>query len=110
MSSKQHDSKHRASKKVAKKKAAKKKVAASKKVATKKVAAKKAVAKKKVTAKKARAKTITYSEYRERVALAAYFVAEQRLFANGLPDEDWLQGEAQVRDALAAEGVKVVPD
>jgi hypothetical protein len=108
MSSKQHDSKHRASKKVAKKKAAKKKVAASKKVATKKVVAKKAA--RKIAAKKAQPKTITYSEYRERVALAAYFVAEQRLFANGLPDEDWLQGEAQVRDALAAEGVKVVPD
>jgi hypothetical protein len=116
MSSKQDESKLRASKKkVAKKTAAKKKVAASTTVATKKVVSKKAtVAKKavkKVAAQQAQQpKSITYSEYRERVAMAAYYIAERRPFDSGLPEEDWALGEAEVQAALHADGVIVVPD
>lgn len=113
MSSKQDESKLRASKKkVAKKTAAKKKVAASTTVATKKVVSKKAtVAKKAVKKVPAQPpKSITYSEYRERVAMAAYYIAERRPFDSGLPEEDWALGEAEVQAALHADGVIVVPD
>lgn len=78
-----------------------------KKVA-KKVASKKKVAKKAPAAKARR--TISYSEYRERVAMAAYFLAQNRLFQDGLPDQDWLEGEAQVSAALAAEGIDIAPE
>jgi len=105
-------SKKATTKKVAKKVAAKKKVASKKKVAAK-AAPKKKVATKKV-AKKAAAKarvvqTISYSEYRERVAMAAYFIAEKRLFENGLPDADWSQAETEVKAMLAAAGIEVEP-
>lgn len=129
MSSK--DDEVKTAKKVVKKKAAAKKVA--KKAATKKVVTKEAVTKeavtketvtkpaatkkaaakkvsKKVTASAPKTTTISYSEYRERVAMAAYFIAEKRLFDNGLPDADWLEAEAQVSAALAAEGIEVAPD
>ena len=92
-----------AAKKAAAKKATAKKAASKKKVATKK----KVVSKKTAGAKKAAAKQISYAEYRERIALAAYFIAEKRLFENGLPDQDWMEAERQVSAALAAEGITV---
>ncbi len=91
-----------AKKKSTKKKAAKKKVVASK-ATTKKAARKKAVSK----ARSLRGKRITHGEYRERVALAAYYRAEQRLFENGLPEEDWLEAEREVLEALKHEGITV---
>jgi hypothetical protein len=119
MSSK--DDKVNTTKKVAKKKATAKKVAkkaaaktaVSKKAVTKKSVSKKAASKKvskKVAAAASAKATISYSEYRERVAMAAYFIAEKRLFDNGLPDSDWLEGEKQVLAALAAQGIEVAVD
>lgn len=123
MPSKQDRTQARVSKKkVAKKKVTKKKAAAKKKVATKKAAVKRTVTKKAAPAKKAaprkkvaggvaakpaQGKRITYAEYRERVAMAAYYIAEKRLFENGLPHEDWLAGESEVKAALAREGISV---
>ncbi len=67
--------------------------------------------KKKVAGKAANkaAPSISYAEYRERIAMAAYFIAEKRLFENGLPEEDWHQAEKEVNEALAAEGLIVEP-
>ncbi len=98
MSSKQEDTKPKvSSKKVAKKKAT--------------AVRKKTVVKKKVAGKAANkaAPSISYAEYRERIAMAAYFIAEKRLFENGLPEEDWHQAEKEVNEALAAEGLIVEP-
>jgi hypothetical protein len=109
-------------KKVAKKSAAKKKVVkkqvAKKKVVQKKVSKKKVAKKvaKKKPAKRASGskvatatKRISYAEYRERIALAAYFLAEKRLFENGLPEDDWLEAESQVKAELSAAGIEVEP-
>jgi len=105
-----------AQKKTAKKKVAKKKVAIAEKTVAKKAVAKKAVASKPAPRKKASSKvavkagarkTISYAEYRGRVAMAAYYIAEQRLFENGLPDADWLEAEQQIQAALAAEGIDI---
>jgi hypothetical protein len=95
-----------AKKKVAKKKAVAKK-APSKKTSAKKVSKKKATPRKKAAAS-AKVKQISYTEYRERVALAAYFIAERRLFENGLPEQDWLEAEAQVDAELKAAGIVVL--
>lgn len=103
-------------KKTAKKKVAKKKVAVTKKTVAKKATSKKAVASKpaprkkaarKVAAKARARKTISYAEYRGRVAMAAYYIAEQRLFEHGLPEQDWLAAEQQIQAALAAEGIVI---
>jgi len=119
------------SKKASKKKVSRKKAGAAKKVVTKKTVSKKAVAAKavakktvakksvakkavskkrvasKVTAVTAPRKTISYAEYRERVAMAAYYLAEKRLFENGLPDSDWIEAEREISRLLAAEGIVV---
>ncbi|RMG35774.1 MAG: DUF2934 domain-containing protein [Gammaproteobacteria bacterium] len=103
-----------AKKKATTKKAAKKKTA--KKAVTKKTAGKATVRKKATRKKKAatasrssntRQKRISFAEFRERVAVAAYYLAERRLFENGVPEEDWLEAERQIREALAREGVTV---
>lgn len=96
-----------AKKKVAKKKATKKKAAKKKTVATRTTAKK--AARKKVTTKPqpSRQKQISHSEFRERVAVAAYYRAESRLFENGLPEEDWLEAEREVKAALKREGITV---
>lgn len=80
-----------------------KKVATTKKV-TKKVASKVAPKKGPLTATR-----ISYPEYRERVAVAAYYIAEKRLFEQGVPDQDWVQAEAEVKAALAAAGIDIEP-
>lgn len=90
-----------AKKKSTKKKAAKKKVAI--KATAKKVVRKKAAGK----TRSPRRKRISHGEYRERVALAAYYRAEQRLFENGLPEEDWLEAEREVKEALEREGITI---
>lgn len=36
------------------------------------------------------------------IAEAAYFIAERRGFADGSPDEDWLEAEAEIDRMLAA--------
>lgn len=104
-------SKKASKKKVAKKKAAPAKKAVAKKTVTKKVVSKKAAVKKrvakKVVTRTAARKSISYAEYRERVALAAYYIAEKRLFESGLPDEDWIEAEREIGRQLAAEGIVV---
>ena len=109
MSSEQEETKPKVGKKkVAKKKAAKKKTAKKKAAARKKTATRKKAAARKAAAKAA-PRTISYAEYRERIAMAAYFIAEKRLFENGVPEEDWHQAEREVNAALAAEGLIVEP-
>ena len=52
------------------------------------------------TAKSRPATSISEDERRSMIAEAAYYLAEQRGFAGGDPESDWLQAEAQINHLL----------
>jgi len=101
-------------KKTVKKAAAKK--AVGKKAVAKKAVAKKAVAKKAVT-KKARVKkaaarkttkTISYQARYQKIAEAAYLVAEKHNFEPNNELRHWLEGEMKVDEWIKSEKLKLV--
>ena len=97
-----------------KKKAATKKASA-KKTAPKKAAVKKAVSKKAVTKKSVKKKaasrkqkTISYEDRYQKIAEAAYLMAEEQGFAPGQELRNWLEAEKQIDDWIASAKLKLV--
>ena len=90
---------------VAKKKAAPK--APVKAAAEKKAAPKKASVKKAASAKKA-AKTISYQLRYQKIAEAAYLLAEQQNFKSDSELDNWLAAEAQIDKWIKAEKFKLI--
>ena len=50
--------------------------------------------------------TMDSTEWRQRVASAAYFRAEARGFAGGSPEQDWFEAEAELMAGLAPAPIK----
>lgn len=96
-------------KKAATKKASAKK-AAPKKAATKKAATKKAVTKKSVKRKAAPRKstTISYEDRYQKIAEAAYLMAEKQGFAPGQELRNWLEAEKEIDDWITSQKLKLV--
>ena len=98
------------SKKKSVKKAAAKK-AVSKKAVTKKAVSKKAVSKKasvKKAAAKRKAKTLSYQDRYQKIAEAAYLLAEKQSFAPNNELRHWLEAEIQIDAWIKDEKIKLV--
>ena len=109
-------SKKKSVKKASAKKAAVKK-AVSKKAVAKKAVSKKAVSKKavsrKVSKKKAAAKknvkqTLTYQQRYQKIAEAAYLLAEQQNFQPNNELRHWLEAEIRIDEWIEAEKINLV--
>jgi hypothetical protein len=92
-----------------------KKKAASQKAVSKKAVSKKATAKKaapkKATRKKAasrKATTISYEDRYQKIAEAAYLMAEEQGFAPGQELRNWLEAEKKIDDWIASSKIKLV--
>jgi long-subunit acyl-CoA synthetase (AMP-forming) len=92
-----------------KKAASKKKVAKKavvKKATTKKASVKKAAVKKATRAKKT-PKTITYQQRYQKIAEAAYLLAEKQSFMADSELDNWLAAETQIDNWIKADKIKL---